>query len=154
MKLYLENQLREASGETADNLLRKGWQEQPPAPDFDAATQACEWVGGAWVVRTQNENEMAQGAERAKQAYEATVTTVKRAAIRLALARTGLYVPVVAAINGIADPVVKLETQIWWDSDTVRSDHPVVKSLAATLGKTDAEVAEVFALAKQIDDAP
>lgn len=154
MKLYLENQLREASGDTAANLLRKGWKEQPQAPDFDASTQACEWAGGAWVVRPQNENEMAQAAERAKQAYEATVTTVKRASMRLALSRKGLYVPVVAAINSISDPVVKLETQIWWDSDTVRSDHPVVKSLAATLGKTDAEVAEVFALAKQIDDAP
>lgn len=73
-------------------------------------------------------------------------------AMRMALARMKLYIPVTAAINAIQDPDVKLETQIWWtNSNVVKKEHPVVQNIAAALGKTNEEINAVFAMAQQID---
>jgi hypothetical protein len=77
---------------------------------------------------------------------------VSMLAMRMALARMKLYIPVTAAINAIQDPDVKLETQIWWtNSNVVKKEHPVVQNIAAALGKTNEEINAVFAMAQQID---
>ena len=52
MKTYLtlDKQLRsETDTAIIANLARKGWVISPQ-PDYDPATQQCEWVDGAWVV--------------------------------------------------------------------------------------------------------
>lgn len=77
---------------------------------------------------------------------------VSMLAMRLALARLDLFASVTAAINAISDPAVKMETQIWWtNSLVVESGNPIVDSIAAAIGKTPDEVADVFALAQQIE---
>lgn len=52
MKTYLtlDKQLRaETDPAIITNLERKGW-VPAPQPDYDPATQQCEWIDGMWVV--------------------------------------------------------------------------------------------------------
>lgn len=52
MKTFLtyNGQLRSETDPSAiSNLIRKGWVETPQ-PEFNAATQSCDWKGGDWVV--------------------------------------------------------------------------------------------------------
>lgn len=52
MKTYLtlDKQLRtETDIAIISNLERKGW-VPAPQPDYDPATQQCEWIDGMWVV--------------------------------------------------------------------------------------------------------
>ena len=48
--LTLDKQLRsETDPAIIANLERKGW-VPAPQPDYDPATQQCEWIDGMWVV--------------------------------------------------------------------------------------------------------
>ena len=52
MKTYLtlDKQLRtETDIAIISNLERKGW-VPAPQPDYDPATQQCEWIDGSWVI--------------------------------------------------------------------------------------------------------
>ena len=53
MTLVNNNQIRtETDTEIIANLLRKGWVEIQPAPDYNSATQhPPEWSGTEWIVR-------------------------------------------------------------------------------------------------------
>lgn len=132
MKLYLENQLREASGETADNLLRKGWQEAPPQPSPDA-----QWVNGGWVV---------------PEPLPPPEVSVSILAFRFALVNAGLLDLVEACINGIPDETEKKNALTWWEfARTVKRHHPIVEQIGAALGKSDEEINAIFAAAQAID---
>lgn len=78
--------------------------------------------------------------------------SVTMAALRLALGRD-VCIQISAWISQISDVNQKFQAQTWWDkAPTVRSTHPVVEQFRTALNKTQEQVAEWFAAAKQIDE--
>lgn len=78
--------------------------------------------------------------------------SVTMAALRLAMGRD-ICIQISAWISQISDVNQKFQAQTWWDkAPTVRSTHPVVDQFRTDLNKTQEQVAEWFAAAKQIDE--
>jgi len=78
--------------------------------------------------------------------------SVTMAALRLAMGRD-ICIQISAWISQISDVNQKFQAQTWWDkAPTVRSTHPVVDQFRVALNKTQEQVAEWFAAAKQIDE--
>jgi hypothetical protein len=78
--------------------------------------------------------------------------SVTMAALRLAMGRD-ICIQISAWISQISDVNQKFQAQTWWDkAPTVRSTHPVVDQFRTALNKTQEQVAEWFAAAKQIDE--
>ena len=78
--------------------------------------------------------------------------SVTMAALRLAMGRD-ICIQISAWISQISDVNQKFQAQTWWDkAPTVRSTHPVVEQFRTALNKTQEQVAEWFAAAKQIDE--
>lgn len=78
--------------------------------------------------------------------------SVTMAALRLAFGRD-ICIQIGAWISQINDVNQKFQAQTWWDkAPNVRNTHPVVEQFRVALNKTQEQVAEWFAAAKQIDE--
>jgi hypothetical protein len=81
-------------------------------------------------------------------AHEPMPVVVTMTALRLTLIEMELEDDVLAIINAMPDAKQKAAALAWWQTaQTVRRNHPLVAQLAATLGKTDAEIDAIFAAA-------
>jgi len=69
---------------------------------------------------------------------------VSRFQFKLALAQAGLLTDVETYIAGSGDDTLRL---YWAEAPTFRRDHPILTAAAVLLGKTEAEIDAVFALA-------
>jgi hypothetical protein len=72
------------------------------------------------------------------------VPEVTRFQFKLALAQAGLLASIEAYIAGSSDDTLRL---YWAEAPTFRRDHPILAAAAVLLGKTEAEIDAVFALA-------
>lgn len=70
--------------------------------------------------------------------------SVTRRQMKLALLQQDLLSAVEAAVLALSDPALTIN---WQDALDFRRDHPFVLQMAALLGKTEAEVDEMFVLA-------
>lgn len=70
--------------------------------------------------------------------------SVTRRQMKLALLQQDLLSAVEAAVLASSDPALTIN---WQDALDFRRDHPFVLQMAALLGKTEAEVDEMFVLA-------
>ena len=101
-------------------------------PSFDAATQGCFWRGDHW--------EIVPGEVPSDPVPK--VVTMRQA--RLALLGVGMLAQVnaaVASMPGAEGDAARIE---WEFSSTVERHRPLVLSLTAALGLTDAQLDDLF----------
>jgi hypothetical protein len=138
MHLTHNNHLRTTSdpAEIA-NLIRKGWQETTP-PDYSPQTQYPPvWQDGQWID--------------GGMLPPAPPIVVTMRSFRLTAGRS-LMIQINAAIASIENIDQRWQAQQFLaTSPTVSRAHPLVLSLSAALGKTDAEVDAIFAAAQTLD---
>lgn len=107
-------------------------------PVFDPASAGCFWRGAAWeIVQAQPPVEPVPGAVSMRQA-------------RLALLKAGLLSQVntaIAAMPGADGDTARIE---WEFSGTVERHRPLVLSLIAVLGLTDAQLDDLFRQAAKL----
>lgn len=140
MHLTLASQLRTTSvpAEIA-NLKRKGWAETTPPPHNTSTHYPPTWQNGQWIVGDMLPPE--------------PPVTVTMRSFRLAAGRS-LMIQINATIAAIEDIDQRWQAQQFLaTSPTVSCMHPLVLSLASSLGKTGAEVVAIFAAAQQLDES-
>lgn len=118
-----------------------------PERDFDALQDAPDSVRLIWHAQgpqpTEAEIEAAAPAALAA-AARAAILPVTRRQMLTALHRAGLLATIKGAMAASGD----IELQIAFDeSQEFQRDNPFLASMAQALGKTDAEVDAIFALA-------
>lgn len=78
-------------------------------------------------------------------------TNVTMGALRIALGRD-VCIAVGAWIQSLTDAEQKFQASTWWEFQPyVRRDHPVVEQFRVALSKTEQQVDQWFAAAKQLD---
>jgi len=138
MHLTLDSHLRTTSVQSEiAQLKRKGWKETV-SPAYDKNTNyPPKWIDGKWV----SGDPLPEPGPR--------VVTMR--SFRLACGRD-LVIKILAAISSIPDEIQKWEAQQFFStSPTVSEAHPLVKSLALMLEKTDSQVSEIFNNALKLD---
>lgn len=118
-----------------------------PDRDFIAAAESRDSVAVEWLAQspqpTEAEIEAAAPAALAA-AARAAIKPVTRRQMLTALHRAGLLTTIKSAVAASGD----IELQIAFDeSQEFQRNNPFLASMAAALGKTDAEIDAVFALA-------
>lgn len=120
--------------------------QQNAPPDYNPATH--------FLRKTESVDVAGKTVTRGWEAVEIPApppVSVDMRSMRLALIEAGLYVPVVAAINGADDPTERLKLQTWWQtSSMVHRASPIVAQLSAALGRTTEQVDAVFTRALAI----
>lgn len=82
---------------------------------------------------------------------EGNATTVTMGALRIALGRD-VCIAVGAWTQSLTEAEQKFQASTWWDFQPyVRRDHPVVEQFRVALSKTEQQVDQWFAAAKQLD---
>ena len=72
------------------------------------------------------------------------IPTLTMRQARLALLDVGL-------LDGVEAAITTTENRIWWDySTTVERSHPLVNAVLTSLGKTEAEIDDMFIAAAQL----
>lgn len=119
------------------NLKRKGWVETV-SPAYNKNTNyPPKWIDGKWV----NGDLLPKPGP--------IVVTMR--SFRLACGRD-LVIKILAAISSIPDEIQKWEAQQFFSTSPIVSEsHPLVKSLALMLEKTDSQVSEIFKNALKLD---
>ena len=143
---------------TAEALVKDGKADQfrvvplleidPPA--FDPLTQSCirdgcEKVKGKWQYRWRIDNLSAE--QIAANAEAARIASIPRSLTRrqfkLTLIRLGLFETVENMIAASDDLELRVTYQ---EAQDFERDHPMILQMAESLGKTDAELDDLFIL--------
>lgn len=119
-------------------------------PEFDPLTQSCvrdgcEKVKGKWQYKWRidalSQEQIAANAEAARLA--SIPHSLTRRQFKLALIRSGLYETVEAMIAASDDLELRVTYQEALDFER---SHPMILQMAESLGKTDAELDDLFIL--------
>lgn len=121
MFLTFNSNLRsESDASIITTLKRKGW-EEAPRPTFNADTEGCIWIGGAWVIQEKSDS------PPKAQSYQ----------VRAWLIRNGISLDAIPSIieAAISSGPQRDEALMRWEYvDNIPIDHPLVTAVAAQLG--------------------
>lgn len=130
--ITLNGHLRsETDPEVIYNLIRKGWSEAPQ-PQFDPATQECNWVDGAWVVTPKPP--------------APAPAEIPLWAFRSAIALSGMTPQVVAMIDALPEPDKTVAFQQWEYANWISRNHETIDEIANALGLTPSQIDDIFRL--------
>lgn len=117
---------REAFGDVAATLLRKGWAARPDPPQYNAQTHTAQWDGAQWVVSALPPPE-----------------SVPALAFELVLIQAGMIDAVLAHVATQSAIV-----QAYWRRQTDwRRDSQLIEAARVALGLTAAQVDALFTAA-------
>jgi hypothetical protein len=117
----------ETDAEIIATLLRKGWTQRPPLPEYDPQTQQVTWDGSQWVVSA---------------VQPPVPDSVPAHHLRRALREAGLRAQVDALIASLPEDHPMRED--WEYAPHFRRDALGIEQVRQALGLTQEQVDDVF----------
>lgn len=137
--LTYDKQLRaETDAEIIATLKRKGWVEVPQ-PQYDPATETCQWVDGAWVVAP---------------IVVLVPQQVSMWALREAVMIAGEMTAITNALNALPEPQKSIGWNRWEYKENIVRDSPIITMLQQELGWTNSHVDDLYRAAQSIASNP
>lgn len=137
--LTYQGQLRsETNPQVIATLQRKGWVKSPQ-PQYDPATQTCQWIDGAWVVAP---------------IIIPVPTEVAMWALREALENAGELTNVDQKINSLPPTQRRIAQNRWFYKPSILRQSTIISALQQQLGWTDKFVDDLYKAAASIAQNP
>lgn len=124
----------ESDPETIQNALRKGWVECPQ-PQYDPATESCDWVNGQWIVSP---------------IIVPVPSEVQMWALREAVMRAGQMDAIEGAIFNLPEPERSIAKNRWEFKPLIKRQDEIIHRLQIELGWSDDYINDLYKAAYNI----